>query len=350
VLPPQINLDIEVTNRCNADCYFCPRDQTPHQGLMSAEAFTRTLERATELREALRQRTEWDIKISLCGLGEPLINPRAIDGVRQVREAGFRCAMASNGSLLSEEKGRRLLDNGLQEIDINVGEEGEEYERIYGLPFERTRENVVRFAEMAEGRCQVNIVLVDHREDAAHRDHMVAFWRDQGLEDFVVFPLMNRGGALTIERMSYDDPAMISAARGLVAHEVDAPLCMAPFVFLFVGYDGKYYLCCSDWKKEASYGTVFDSSFVDVLGPKLEAVRTRQQVCHTCSIDPTNSLIDLMRGREAGTIGPGLFDGRVQATISDTKAVEELIEQLSPGLTAPAPTRRRRSLIPVRST
>ena len=38
---PFLNLDIEPTNRCNANCYFCPRDQTPHQGLMSPEVFAR---------------------------------------------------------------------------------------------------------------------------------------------------------------------------------------------------------------------------------------------------------------------------------------------------------------------
>ena len=40
------NLDIEPTNRCNANCYFCPRDQTPHQGLMTTEMFDQALERA----------------------------------------------------------------------------------------------------------------------------------------------------------------------------------------------------------------------------------------------------------------------------------------------------------------
>ena len=59
---------------------------------------------------------------------------------------------------------------GLERILINVGDEGDEYESVYKLPFEKTRDNVVRFAEMAEGRCEVDIVLVDHHRDPdAHR-------------------------------------------------------------------------------------------------------------------------------------------------------------------------------------
>ena len=45
-----MTVDIELTNRCNAKCYFCPRDQTPHQGLMTPEVFDQALARAIEFR------------------------------------------------------------------------------------------------------------------------------------------------------------------------------------------------------------------------------------------------------------------------------------------------------------
>ena len=38
--------DVELTNRCNASCSFCPRDLTPGQGVMTQEVFSRTLEAA----------------------------------------------------------------------------------------------------------------------------------------------------------------------------------------------------------------------------------------------------------------------------------------------------------------
>jgi hypothetical protein len=46
-------------------------------------------------------------------------------------------------------------------------------------------------------------------------------------------------------------------------------LCGAPFAYLFIGYDGQYYLCCSDWKKETPMGSVFDESFHSVTAKKL---------------------------------------------------------------------------------
>lgn len=350
MIPPTINLDIELTNRCNADCYFCPRDQTPHQGLMSAETFERSLQRAIEFRDTHAAATGREMRISLCGLGEPLLNPRAVESVRMVREAGFRCAMASNGSVLTPKKAEALLDAGLQEIDLNVGEEGEEYESIYGLPFQRTLDNVLHFAELAEGRCKTNVVLVDHREDQAHREHMMQFWHERGLDEFVVFPIMNRGGALQVDRMDYSDDAdHVRRAIEMLKGRVESPICMAPFVFLFIGYDGKYYLCCADWKKEAAYGTVYDSALADVIGPKLLATRNRELVCHTCNIDPVNTLTDVLRAYDRGEMTAAQVEARAEGVRADTEELERLIEVISPGLTTdPAYLGgRRRRLIPL---
>ena len=59
--------------------------------------------------------------------------------------------MSSNGSLLDERRSLGAARGGLQQILVNVGEEGDDYEEIYQLPFERTLENVVRFNEMSAG-------------------------------------------------------------------------------------------------------------------------------------------------------------------------------------------------------
>src|SRR5690606_8892224 len=101
---PFFNLDIEPTNRCNAKCYFCPRDQTPHQGLMSVETFEQTLRRVVEFSEVARERFDKPIKVNLCGLGEPLLNRHTPDFVRQIREAGFECSLTTNGALLDERR------------------------------------------------------------------------------------------------------------------------------------------------------------------------------------------------------------------------------------------------------
>ncbi len=307
-------VDIEPTNRCNAKCYFCPRDATPHQGLMAPAVFEQALARSVELRTKLRALGRPELRMSLCGLGEPLLNRHTPSFVRRVREEGFDCTMSSNAALLDEARSHALLEAGLQRICINVGDRDGDYEEIYKLPFERTRDNVLRFKELAGDACEVLIVLVDHRGDAEHLDGMRRYWGDHGLHAFMEYEIMNRGGALFVDHMRFEEYPQLAAARELLEGNGIEAVCPTPFSFLFIGYDGQYYLCCSDWKKEVPLGSVADTSFTDVMLAKLEHARTRQPVCKTCNLDPLNKLTEALRARDAGE--------------ADAPDIEQLIERI----------------------
>jgi MoaA/NifB/PqqE/SkfB family radical SAM enzyme len=331
---PAFTVDIELTNRCNAKCYFCPRDQTPHQGLMSTEVFDQSLARAVEYYDLLHERLGVEPpSVSLCGLGEPLLNKHAAQFVAQVRETPLGCQMSSNGALLDERRGRAILDAGLQRIFLNVGERGEDYDDIYKLPFEKTCENVVRFNEMAGDDCDVYIVLVDHRRDPEHQEAMREFWRGHGIDLFSEFAIMNRGGALFVDHMQYESYPELHEARRMLEERGTLPLCGAPFAYLFIGYDGQYYLCCSDWKKEVPFGSVFDTSFEAIIRPKLEAVVTREPICKTCNLDPVNMLADELRAVSDGDKGHEAADSFADETVTVGNAIIAALEKITPGVT-----------------
>ncbi len=344
-----IVIDIEVTNRCNADCHFCPRDQTPHEGLMSPEVFDQALWRAEEYRAVAAELLDADTDVSLCGLGEPLINKNTPSWVRAVKQAGFGCTLSSNGALLDERRGQAVLDAGLDRIMINVGDIGEAYEEVYKLPWERTHDNVVRFVELAGDACEVHVVLVDYKGEAAHVEAMKAFWRARGVTHFVEFGIMNRGGSLFVDHMQFETLPQYDEARRLLAGRDGPAICGAPFAYLFVGYDGNYYLCCSDWRKEVPLGSVFDVSFRDVIRPKLEHVAARSTVCRTCNLDPLNVLTDELRARDEGehsVVDPEVMAAQmVDVTGKIGDVLDKLVPDVSSVLTTPRAPRRRR--IPV---
>lgn len=290
-----INVDLEATNRCNAHCHFCPRDNMPDQGVMSPATFERALRRTIELRSVCRSLGSPDFSVGFCGLGEPLLNRHLPSFVRRVRDAGFRCAVSSNGALLNEDQARALLDAGVQEIKINVSDIDEAYERVYKLPFNRTLDNIVRFAELARDACQVTIMLVDHRGDPAHLTAMRAYWQRKGFNAFNTWTLINRAGALAVDDMQYPTYPEVAEARVLLQEAGVQPVCPAPFLYLFVGYDGQYYLDSSDWKKDVPLGSVFDVSFPEIMHAKLRHVLSREPICKLCSLDPTNTLADALR-------------------------------------------------------
>ncbi|MCP4466310.1 MAG: radical SAM protein [Halieaceae bacterium] len=295
-----LTIDIEVTNRCNATCHFCPRDATPHQGVMDVETFDKALARAVEYRKVVQDVSGLEVVVSLCGLGEPLINKNTISYIKKVKAEGFTCSMSSNGALLTEDKTHELLDAGLDEIYINISDIHKEYEEIYNLPFDSTCENITRFARLAEGRCTPVIILVDHHDSREHIKAMQKFWRERGLKKFHDYSVINRGGALFVEHMQFSQYTEMVQARNQLSEGGVEPLCGAPWGFLFIGYDGNYYLCCSDWRKEASLGSVFDHSFLQVTRQKLAMVTSREPVCKTCNHDPVNMLTEELRALKKG--------------------------------------------------
>jgi MoaA/NifB/PqqE/SkfB family radical SAM enzyme len=288
---PLVTVDVEVTNRCNARCDFCPRELTPHQGLMSAETFEQALVRTIQLRDDLRAvAADADVTVSICGLGEPLLNGRTAAFVRRVREAGLKCELSTNASLLDEAAGHALLDAGLDSVFINSGEVEADYDAVYGLPFARTRDNIRRFAAMASGRCHVRVVVVDQHDDRARAQLVEDYWRALGVEHFSHYGLINRGGSLAVDSLRFALHPFVARARALIATQSAPPICGAPFRFPFVGYDGNYYLCSSDWEKRVPLGSVFDESFTSTVERKLDHVHAREPICRSCSHDPVNRL------------------------------------------------------------
>jgi MoaA/NifB/PqqE/SkfB family radical SAM enzyme len=312
---PQVPLhpavvDIELTSRCNAKCSFCPRDQTPHLGLIHELTFSAALGRAVQYRDALVELQELQpgyfdthdntIWLSFCGMGEPLLHPRVVEYVGRVAQAGLRPIINTNGALLSPQRADELLDAGLAMACLNVGEIDEQYEAVYGLPFERTRTNVEHFLATARDRCISLIVLVDHRDDPDHLTSMREYWSRRGAMGFLPFSLVNRAGALSVDEQVDAWQAFRDDAERMLQDKADAARCWIPFLYPFIGYDGNYYLCSSDWRKEVNLGNVFERSLVDLFDDKAEQVCGRSPICRDCTHEPTNALaLSLARAAEA---------------------------------------------------
>lgn len=193
--------------------------------------------------------------------------------------------------------------------------------------------------------------MVDHRGDPTHSRRVVDYWRERGVAHFLPYPIMNRGGAYEVDAMAFAEYAESDQARELLATSLGRfPVCPAPFIFQFIGYDGQHYLCCSDWTKLTPMGSVFDTGFVEVFDAKVRYVTSGEPVCRTCNHDPFNRVTaDL---REVST-GAGTR-AQVDATVEDIRIndgfARSILERFGTAVptdvTPSAPPRR--TLIPVR--
>ena len=118
-------VQIESTNLCNAKCVFCPRDEMHRQqGVMEMGLFQKIVDECAALGIT---------HVRMHNYGEPFLDKQLVEKVRYAKSRGIaEVGMISNGSLITEELARGMIDAGLDAINISVDAGGRE-------TFERTR-------------------------------------------------------------------------------------------------------------------------------------------------------------------------------------------------------------------
>ena len=104
-------LYLETTNRCNLLCETCPRtfeDLEPPAD-MSWPLFTRIVDQFPQI-----------ARVVLHGVGEPMMVKALPRMVRYLKERGTYVLFNTNGTLLTERKGRELIAAGLDELRVSL--------------------------------------------------------------------------------------------------------------------------------------------------------------------------------------------------------------------------------------
>jgi len=137
-----VRLWVELTSHCNLACVMCPNKDLPkdQKGFMDFGLFRKIIDEA--------QGSVFDVH--LMHRGESLLHPEFFRMVRYAHDAGLVTRFHTNGTLLDEDKARRLIDSGLDQFAFSFdGFDKESYEkiRVRGR-FDRTVANIVRFLQI----------------------------------------------------------------------------------------------------------------------------------------------------------------------------------------------------------
>ena len=99
---------LELTNICNRSCSFCPGTSRPLR-VMSRE----------EAHMAIDKLKDFTDYIYFHLMGEPLTNPLLFDSIEYATRGGIKCAVTTNGVLLSR-LGDRLISSGVYKVNISL--------------------------------------------------------------------------------------------------------------------------------------------------------------------------------------------------------------------------------------
>lgn len=166
---------IAITYVCNALCPGCPYTGS---SIRASYKDTKHMREDTfkKIADEIGSYKAW---LRISGGGEPLIHPEIFELLQYAKAAGCQVGMITNGSLVTEEKARRLLEIGVDMVEFSVdASTPEDYDVVRkGLSFEKLVSNVKRMFELRNaGAYKTKIIASAVNQKGIDIDQVERFW------------------------------------------------------------------------------------------------------------------------------------------------------------------------------
>lgn len=176
---------IEPTNHCNLNCRTCIRHSWDEPlGRMTPETFESILAGISEFSP--------QPSIFFGGLGEPLFHPRTIEWISRAKEGGAFVEMITNGTLLTEQRSKELVESGLDMLWVSIdGSTPESYTDVrLGAELPNVLDNMYRFRKMRRGGHhpipEIGVVFVAMKRNIDDLPEVITLGKRFGAKRFMV--------------------------------------------------------------------------------------------------------------------------------------------------------------------
>jgi MoaA/NifB/PqqE/SkfB family radical SAM enzyme len=233
---------VDVAELCNLECIHCP-----HSEFKKSQHYS-----GAKLDPELNIRLVDEVKLHGKGItqyirytsnGEPLIHPQIYEMLKYaVENSGTKVTLTTNGTLLSEKNVERLLNTGVDVVDISIDAYSREtYSKIRAKgDLDVTASNTINLInESAKRGAKSKIVVsyVESSENAHETNDFEKFWKDNGANFVVIRRLHSCSGAkekLAVQRRNDNN-------------SINRKPCLYPWERVVLNPKGWLDFCPSDW-------------------------------------------------------------------------------------------------------
>lgn len=263
---------LEISNRCNLRCAFCPGTKRPVRSMTEAEF--------SALLPKLRPYTDF---LYFHLMGEPLCHPLLGRFLALAGEAGFRVILTTNGTLLPQRQDLLLTSPALHKVNVSL----HAFEaNDLAVPFEAYLRGCTDFGRAAEGRVLVTYRLWNGGGADRRNGEILA-----ALEHAFSRPWVEeRRGVRLGERVyleygeKFDWPDLAAPDGG------ERVFCYGLRDQLGVLCDGTVVPCCLDHEGDLALGNLFEQELSEILdSPRARAIyegfsrrQAAEPLCRRC--------------------------------------------------------------------
>lgn len=267
-------VDIELSSLCNLHCPMCYTITEEFKSkvrtqLMEEEVFKKIIDEIAGKVPAVR--------LSL--RGEPTLHPRFVEFIRYCNEKGIRdISFLTNGSRLTEDFFKKIMEAGASWITVSVDGMGEMYESIrMPLKFQETLDKIKKIYEIKKkNNSELPVIKIQSIWPAIRKNPEQFYNTFAPYTDLIAFnPL--------IDYLDKDED---------IVYEENFS-CPQLYQRLVIGSDGRVLLCSNDEDGLQILGDIREQSVYEIWhGQKLEDIRTLHQngrfqeidVCRKCYV------------------------------------------------------------------
>ena len=250
---------IDPSSACNFKCNFCCHSIGPNHikrsefkpQIMDFELFSSAIEQMKDFPGKIKM-------LSLFLVGEPLLNKRLPDMIAYARESMIadRIFLTTNGSLLTKQLNRALIDAGLDEILISVEAlDTEGYREIasVNIDYELFVDNIRNLFENRKN-CKVFIKIVN---TAINNEEVEKF---HSLYDEICDLAYIEMVMPVFDGVDYSSNKFPETNK--IGRQVE--ICTRPFFTMSVHPSGNVGCCIVDYSEEIVFGNIKEQSLMDI--------------------------------------------------------------------------------------
>lgn len=273
-----MQIQLETTNVCNADCCFCPYTSMRRpKGTMSLDLCKRILDEAATV--AVVE------EVTFTGLGETLLDRYLLERIRYARKVlapGVKIDLYTNGSLLRPKTTDALIAAGLDVlyISLNATTHEKRFEIMKLEDFDQVT-GYTQYALDASKGTQMRVIV----KGVASKDLMEVGEHEQFQENWGGD--WNKGGAAYLHL-----EGNWAGKTGAKMRTLPRSACARALSQIMVLWDGRVSLCCFDAEGEVVLGDLNHQTLREVFeGPKAYGIReahvngrrSELELCRTCT-------------------------------------------------------------------
>ena len=243
--------DIEISSRCNKICSVCPRHAfTRKQTIMSTQIFN-----------TLLQWLPAECHVMFAGFGEPLLNNEIFAYIRKIKSIKPQISISvyTNGILLNNNTIKKLLDSGLDWIQLSITDEQGFVIAQKALEFlnSTNQSDILR----------INVLYKDDN-NLCQLQEKVSQLFPSATKLFHFKKIHNRGGFL----YDYD-------------HREELKTCGTFFMDTFIDAEGNIQICSNDINGINKIANIQEMSFAELIEMKKKFLGNTQisPLCKKCS-------------------------------------------------------------------